>query len=74
MSLQFIDIKDSKVKFVDEKEDPKKKIEALELLNDVLLETIVDMKVTYNAVPCQLHEEYPMLVDELIEERAGNNE
>lgn len=43
------------------------KITELETANELLTESLIDFKMQYTSVPCQLHQEYPAIVDGLIE-------
>lgn len=35
--------------------------------NELLAESLIEFKMQYTSVPCQLHQEYPAIVDGLIE-------
>lgn len=39
----------------------------LTVANELLAESLIEFKMQYTSVPCQLHQEYPAIVDGLIE-------
>lgn len=41
--------------------------EELRAANELLTENLIDFKYQYTSVPCQLHQEYPAIVDGIIE-------
>lgn len=36
--------------------------------NEILTESLIDFKTQYMAVPCQNHQDYPVVIDKIIEE------
>lgn len=68
--LIFTDIKPIE----NEVEALKEANENLVAANEILTESLIDFKIAYMSVPCQSHQDYPVIIENLIEGATKDGE
>lgn len=48
--------------------------ERLKAANEVLTENLIDFKIAYMSVPCQSHQDYPVIIENLLEGATKDGE
>lgn len=53
--------------YIDKPVDAETDLSELKLANEMLTESLIDFKLQYMAVPCQSHQDYPVIIEGLLE-------